>query len=285
MNIIKLFFKVVLILFVLTCVLLLLTRVIPIGSQTRELLTLSEMKSAFPEMRLATEEGEIAYHQSGEGKTLVLFIHGSPGLWNAFGAYMKDENLTEHNITMVAYDRPGYGETTVTGTASLEAQADIAQAIISKYNLPTIIVAHSYGGAIATAIAEKYPKGIKSIVLIAPTLHPEGEESLWFLRMTQWITRTPIGRALASEVMVLAADEVWRMPEEMRAIAPLAKDIKIPITIVHGDKDYLAPISNLDYARGLFSGAEVTEIVVPDGSHFLPWTEQGLIAKTIGKNL
>jgi pimeloyl-ACP methyl ester carboxylesterase len=285
MNIIKLFFKVILILFVLTCVLLVLTRVIPIGSQGRELLTLSEMKGAFPEMRLATEEGEIAYHQSGEGKTLVLFIHGSPGLWNAFGGYMKDENLTENDITMVAYDRPGYGETNVRGTSSLEAQADIAEVIIGKYNLPTIIVAHSYGGAIATAIAEKYPQGIKSIVLIAPTLDPEGEESLWFLRMTQWITRTPIGRALASEVMVLAADEVWRMPEEMRALALLTKDIKIPITIVHGDKDYLAPISNLDYARELFSGAEVAEVVVEGGSHFLPWTEQGLITETISKNL
>ena len=285
MNIIKLFFKVILILFVLTCVLLVLTRIIPIGSQARELLTLSEMKSTFPEMRLATEEGEIAYHQSGEGKTLVLFIHGSPGIWNAFGGYMKDENLTERDVTMVAYDRPGYGETNVSGTSSLEAQADMAEVIIGKYNLPTIIVAHSYGGAIATAIAKKYPQRIKSIVLIAPTLHPEGEEGLWFLRMTQWITRTPIGRVLASEVMVLAADEVWRMPEEMRALALLAKDIKIPITIFHGDKDFLAPISNLDYAREIFSGVNVTEIVVEGGSHFLPWTEQDLITQTILKNL
>jgi len=104
----------------------------------------------------------------------VLLIHGSPGSWGAWEHIILDSSMV--NIyCMIAYDRPGYGNTTVPAQDQLREQALAAISILEdilKENEQIIIVGHSYGGAVVEQLMIDYPKIVKKAVLVSATLSP-----------------------------------------------------------------------------------------------------------------
>ena len=75
-----------------------------------------EMKLIFQrrgvQLKTATEKIEgrnIHYAQTGkEDLPTLVFVHGTPGSWNAFSDYMIDKELLRA-FRMVSIDRPGFG--------------------------------------------------------------------------------------------------------------------------------------------------------------------------------
>ena len=52
----------------------------------------------------------IHYAMTGNAdKPTLFFIHGSPGSWDAFKTYLKDEDLRA-NFRLISIDRPGFGQ-------------------------------------------------------------------------------------------------------------------------------------------------------------------------------
>ncbi|WP_460996415.1 alpha/beta fold hydrolase [Spirosoma harenae] len=45
-------------------------------------------------------------------KPTLVFVHGSPGSWNAFASYLKDSLFLEH-YRMVSLDRPGFEDSEI----------------------------------------------------------------------------------------------------------------------------------------------------------------------------
>ena len=51
----------------------------------------------------------IHYVQTGnDSLPTLIFIHGTPGSWNAFEMYLRDSLLRAH-YRMISIDRPGFG--------------------------------------------------------------------------------------------------------------------------------------------------------------------------------
>lgn len=98
----------------------------------------------------------------------LIFVHGGPG-GNAtlFEGTNTAEELSNKGFFVIVYDRRGEGRSTdpdATFTYS-EAFKDL-NAIYKTYNLKKVtIIAHSFGGLVATLYAEKYPQNIKALVL------------------------------------------------------------------------------------------------------------------------
>lgn len=130
---------------------------------------------AVPEGRYAEVSSGITmhYHEAGSGdRGVVLFVHGSgPGAsgWSNFkGNYPF---LAEHGYRTIVPDTMGYGYSTKPeeGTFSLDDMAAQYRGLLDVLGVHRVaVVGNSQGGAIALAMALRYPNLVDKLVLMAP---------------------------------------------------------------------------------------------------------------------
>jgi pimeloyl-ACP methyl ester carboxylesterase len=125
-----------------------------------------------PGMRFVEAEGiEVHVETWGAGQP-VLLIHGASsdmGLWRP----SVIPALSGH-YQLNGYDRPGMGFTVKRppNAETLAVQAKVAADVIEKLGLTKpIIVAHSWGGAVALRLALDRPDLISGMVLMAPVAY------------------------------------------------------------------------------------------------------------------
>lgn len=102
----------------------------------------------------------------------VLLIHGASshiGTWEPTIVPML-----KAQYSVAAYDRPGMGYTTdrPQGSDTLALQAKVAAGVIEQLGLTKpVVVAHSWGGAVALRLALDRPDLVGGLVLIAPVAY------------------------------------------------------------------------------------------------------------------
>ncbi|MCS3798561.1 alpha/beta fold hydrolase [Niastella sp. OAS944] len=106
-------------------------------------------------------------------KTYVL-VHGAwqaPYVWDA----VRDDLLKAGNKVIVV-ELPGHGnDNTATYILSLDVYRDKVIQAISAANENVILVGHSMGGMVVTAVAEKIPARISKLVYIGAFLPTSGQ--------------------------------------------------------------------------------------------------------------
>ncbi|MEI9946756.1 MAG: alpha/beta fold hydrolase [Chitinophagaceae bacterium] len=106
-------------------------------------------------------------------KTYVL-VHGAwqaPYVWDA----VRNELLKEGNKVIVV-ELPGHGaDKTPTHTLTIDVYRDKVIEAISTVNEKVILVGHSMGGMVITAVAEKIPAKISKLVYIGAFLPSSGQ--------------------------------------------------------------------------------------------------------------
>jgi len=97
----------------------------------------------------------------------VIFIHGGPSGNASLFEGTTAQNLASQGFYVIAYDRRGEGRS-IDPDAKFtyeEAFQDL-NFIIKKYNLNKVtLLAHSFGGLVATLNTEKYPQNIDALIL------------------------------------------------------------------------------------------------------------------------
>lgn len=109
--------------------------------------------------------------QWGEGDPLLL-IHGASSDMAVFAPTVIPLLQGRHLVT--AYDRPGMGFTAErpANAHALEVQAKVAAGVIEAIGLrKPVVIAHSFGGAVALRLALDRPDLISGLVLIAPVAY------------------------------------------------------------------------------------------------------------------
>ena len=225
-----------------------------------------------------TEGASLQYTLVNSKKNkLILFIHGSPGSSNAFSEYLKDMQLQQEAI-LISIDRFGYGGS-MRGLAELSVgnQARYIKPILDKYNLPTLLVGHSYGGPVALRMAMDYPEQVTSILLLAPSIDPELEKVEWYQRLGNF----KIIRFFLPSFIDVSNQEILPLRFELEKMEHLWQNLKTPMTIIQGDNDSLVPPHNADYAQKKYPDPSKLKIIRGDMNHFLPWNQRELIMKEI----
>jgi pimeloyl-ACP methyl ester carboxylesterase len=116
----------------------------------------------------------LAYQQHGEGFPVVL-LHGfceSKEIWKKVVLQLQT------TCKIIVPDMPGFGESkNNTQYSSVEAMAEEIFQLLQQLEInQCIIVAHSLGGYVALALAEKYPEIMKGLALFHSTAYPDSEE-------------------------------------------------------------------------------------------------------------
>jgi pimeloyl-ACP methyl ester carboxylesterase len=225
----------------------------------------------------------------------VMLIHG---LGSSFRAWDRVVPLIESAARVYAVE--------LDASRSIESDADAVAALIEA---PTVLVGHSRGGLVATAIAERHPGLVRRLILICPS---------WSVASRTGADR-PIERALATPVIgdvlwALASDSRQRsavqsafapgtpvpyqfvvdvrargrraLTDSSRAIddylrtAPLAerlKNLSMPTELVFGEKD-----ARVSAPRDEFSTLRNTHLTeLPGVGHSPPWEAPDKIAEMI----
>ena len=98
----------------------------------------------------------------------VIFVHGGPsGNATLFEGSNTAEALSKKGFFVIAYDRRGEGRSTDPNAKFTYAEAfQDLNAIYKTYHLKkATLLAHSFGGLVATLYTEKYPQNINALIL------------------------------------------------------------------------------------------------------------------------
>lgn len=212
-----------------------------------------------------------------EGKPLVVFIHGSPGAWDAFEEFFKASELTER-ARIISVDRPGYGRSDLgIPERSLKQQASILSEVF-QHNASdggAILVGHSFGGPVAARMAIDYSEEVTGLVLVAASVDPELEETKWYQIPAHWKAFSwAVPRDLYS-----TNEEILPLAEELRGLD--WPKLRAPTIVIQGGKDKLVPEENADFLERMELPAIREVQRYPELNHFVPWSRPELIIDAI----
>ncbi len=212
----------------------------------------------------------------------VIFIHGAPGDWGAWGRYLGDKNLT-NKAFMISVDRLGYrGSGAGKPELSLEKQASaIIDAALKEHPGPFFLVGHSYGGPVQVQIAQDYSEHVSGMLILAGAIDPVIQKSRWY----HYLAGTWLGRQVLSQALNVTTQEMLSLPAELKKQKKGLKKITAKTIVIQGGRDWLVPPGNAKYAQKNLKNADVRVISLPKQGHFIPWQRHGLVKSQILKSL
>jgi pimeloyl-ACP methyl ester carboxylesterase len=222
---------------------------------------------------------KIHYVVAGDAaRPAVLFVHGSPGTWEAWRGYLEDAEL-RRRARLIALDRPGFGAT-ARGHAepSLARQAAACVAVLDAEHVRrAIVVGHSLGGPIAAELAADDPDRVAALALVAPSIDPRHESHRWFnvagaMMAVQWFL--PID-------LITSNREIWPLRPQLAALGPRLGTLPMPTIVLQGDRDTLVSPANADYAAQVFPAGRVDVRRLAGATHFVVWQDPAIVERAI----
>lgn len=201
----------------------------------------------------------------------IVFIHGSPGSWDAFKRYLEDSALQRH-YRMISIDRPGFGYSDFGDALNLNEQASLIGIILKhiQNGKPVCLVGHSLAGPLIMKLAANNAAlPITNLVMLAGSVDPSEEKpETW--RST--LDRTPLRYFIPGAMrpsnaeLLLFKQDVYETSKDMQRVTCC-------VLIMHGDKDDFVPPGNALFAqKNLTHAKEVKLIWFKNERHFIPWT-------------
>ena len=228
---------------------------------------------------LQVGDRKISYVVTDQKKdTLVAFVHGSPGSWNAFIDFFKNDTLL-NGADIVAIDRPGFGNSGHgTPEHSIKKQATQMHAVLQKFNHSTkILVGHSLGGPVIARMGMDFPKAYSRLVLVAPSIDPELEAYAWYMG----VMKNTLGKGLTPTDMWVSNEEIFTLKGELKEMLPLWKNIVTQTIIIQGTTDSLVPKENADFIDRMLPDSLLAIRLLEGVDHFIPWSHPQEIVRGI----
>ena len=271
----------------------------------------TQLPDDLPGTHVVVEGTPLRVLQNGQGRD-VLLIHGSPGSIEDWTPLM---NTLSRSFRVTAYDRPGHGWSGDRGVYSPSANAQVALALMERLNLrDVIVVGHSYGGAIALALALYAPPRIGAYVILDSSAYGSSREADPLYQVLSWPvlgvgTASVIGTFLApsiirkglarsfgkrapSEDFVALRTRIWSAPKALHAAALETLDaqtalpsqsrryneLRQPVTIV-GQADDAVRSTTAQRLHADIVGS--TLVLLPDTGHYVQFEKTREVADAI----
>ncbi|NOX70354.1 MAG: alpha/beta hydrolase [Gammaproteobacteria bacterium] len=233
----------------------------------------------------------INYVDTGdERKTAIIFVHGTPGTWEAFWEYLLIAELKK-NAHLVSIDRPGWGESVCKTTDGkdcfdplIKQQSRSLDTLVKRLDEQNnhqgiILVGHSLGGPLIAQMAFDYPEYITGLIFVAAPFDPDLSHPRWYNRLSSalaWFVPRTLRRS-NDEMMPLARqlgqmDDVWA-------------SLEVPIWVIQGSRDDLVDPRNLDYARMIFAAKNAEFREFEQDGHLIVWERKSVVVESIRKAL
>jgi len=233
----------------------------------------------------------MAYAYAGDvSKPGILFVHGTPGEWQAFGMYLNNRSL-QADYFMVSVDRIGWGRSTINQDMLAEQQAksvlfseqaDSITALMDRYqDKKWILVGHSLGASIVPKVAIREEHRVVGMVLLAGSLQPSLGRPRWYNRLAS----TLLIKWMIPEMFRYSNDEIMVLRRELKVMEDeiLAREHTTQAVVIQGMTDKLVSPRNIKYVRETWPAAfpNLRTIELPQSGHFIPWEHTDLVIQNI----
>ena len=215
--------------------------------------------------------GDVRYVVTGRYESVtVVFIHGSPGRWEAWGSYLEKPRP---GYVCLAPDRLGYGGSRAgVAISSIDRQAEaIAELVQSTTVGPIVVVGHSHGGPVAVRVATRLGERAKGLLLLAANLEPRLEGHDWF----QSLALAPARKGFLPSSLRVSLLETEPLRRELEHLRRDFKNLKCRVIALHGRSDSIVDRRHVDIVEREIPGAIVERIEGVD--HSLPFTRPDLV--------
>jgi pimeloyl-ACP methyl ester carboxylesterase len=278
------------------------------------------VEAAVPPLGRFVQVGDTRLHilERGSGPALVL-VHGLGAQLRNFTYALVE--LLEPNFRVICVDRPGCGYSTRPRqvSASLTGQADTIAKLLELLSLERpLVVGHSYGGAVALALALNHPERVGGLGLLAPLTHAQDAAPAAFrdlvipsrfLRMiVAWTIAAPVSMAASTKILDMvfrpdgvpadfataaggllalrprqffaASSDLVDVNDDLPSMVLRYPSIRIPVGILFGRSDEI--LSYQDHGIAMESKIEGLTVSLIDGGHMLPIAAPVETARWIG---
>lgn len=246
----------------------------------------------------------------------VILVHGASG--NALDQMKGLGEVLSRSHRVIAFDRPGLGHSERPSDADMStpsAQARLCAAAMTQLGIGrAVVVGHSWGGAMALALALDHPDRVAGLVLLAPVSHPWPGGITWYYRLpgmpvlgwlfcqflvlpaAELVVNGSAAGAFSPEpppagyTRIIAAKLLLR-PKSFRANGQDMCDLKtavtgqarrygeitLPTLIMTGDRDgSVSPDIHSRALTGQIDGSRL--VILPGAGHMPHWTARERIA-------
>lgn len=234
--------------------------------------------SADPDADFGVIDG-MHFARSGapDAPVTLLFVHGSPGGWDAFARLLLDPEL-KARFHMIAPDRPGYGKTQPgVHVGSMKEQARRLANLVKNRPGKIIWFGHSFGPPLVTRAALDFPDRVDGMILVAGAMDPALEEPKWFHQLGG----TRLGRRVLSPMWDVTNQEVLDFEQGLVEMEPELERLTVPTIVIHGQKDGLARYGHVDYMRRRLTNTRPEIVTLEDGNHFILWNRFEVMKEAI----
>lgn len=259
----------------------------------------------------------IHYNDFGEGRPVVL-IHGYP--FSATAWEKEEAHLLASGHRVISYDRRGFGNSDKPSSGhDYDTYASDLDKLLNELNLyDAVLIGHSMGSGEITRYLSKYgDQRISGAIFISPIPpyllktedNPEGVDKKIFedikhnivkdryAYVTEFLksfynTENTVGHYLsqeklradfnlatsASPIATLQCVDTWLT--DFRDDLP---QINVPSLIIQGDDDRILPLKAT--GERLAKELDARLVIIPEGSHGIPWTHASQINEEISNFL
>ncbi len=212
----------------------------------------------------------------GSGSTPLLFVHGSPGDWQAWARYLDAPGLAGY-APRIAVDRPGFG-----GSGAGEVMTDLREqarriAAVIPPGAPAVVVGHSLGGPLVGWLLLDHPEKFCGGVMVAGSIAPALEAPRWYNRLAQ----TWLAQQVAPAEMLWSNLEILALQGELLRLDHEWPRLQRKIIVVQGDTDELVDPRTADYAEARLPLAWREIRRVPKRGHFVLWEQPQVVIDAI----
>ncbi len=206
---------------------------------------------------------KIMVYEWGKGDKIAYLLHGWEGNAGSLGAYASP--LSQMGYKIITFDGPAHGKSNGK-TATIIDFAKVFHFLVDKYGAADLVVAHSFGTAVALYSAMKYNINPTSIALLSGTNKIEDI-------FNEFSRILDLNKA-QSDLLFKAVEDKYGIDAKKLIMNELAKKSMIKnALLVHDKNDRVIPVKNsYDIAEG-WVAAQV-EIVENTGHYKMLWSPQ-----------
>jgi cis-3-alkyl-4-acyloxetan-2-one decarboxylase len=206
-----------------------------------------------------------ASEPAGKPRATILFLHG---IGNSGEAWSHVTAALPKDLRLITIDLLGFGKspqpTWVLYNAKTQARSVHASLLKLRIRGPIIVVGHSLGALVAIELAKRHPKYIKSLILCSPPLYqpeyPFNRDRFLreIFRLSQRYPERFVALSsqakrygLVNKAFSVSTDNVATYMKALEATIinqrtlEDAKQLELPITIIHGKLDPVVIPRNL----------------------------------------
>jgi pimeloyl-ACP methyl ester carboxylesterase len=211
----------------------------------------------------------------------IVVIHGASANLQSMRRPLGDMLAKDHRVLL--FDRPGHGWSTRNSLADStpRAQADMIAEALDKLSIPrAVVVGHSWGGALVSALAIRHPERVAGLVMLAPVTHPWRTGVAWYHNLAaapllgsffaytlelpiaypmltpgvrgvflpqdapdDYVSATALPLLIRPREFLANGYDMVSLKPSIDALQPHYREIAVPTVVIHGDADRTVSIA------------------------------------------